>query len=89
MESVKSIHYVSDYKLEVVFNDGFSAVVDLETELYGPLFSTLKNIDLFRQAIANPDTHTIEWPNGADLAPEYLYALARKTNEFAVGHTNA
>jgi Protein of unknown function (DUF2442) len=78
MESVKSVRYVSGYKLEIVFTDGFSAVVDLEQELYGPLFSTLKNVDLFRQAIANPDTHTIEWPNGTDLAPEYLYTLARR-----------
>jgi hypothetical protein len=78
MESVKSVRYVSGYKLEVVFTDGLSAVVDLEQELYGPLFSTLKNVDLFRQAIANPDTHTVEWPNGTDLAPEYLYNLARR-----------
>ena len=78
MESVKSVRYVSGYKLEVVFSDGLSAIVDLEQDLYGPLFSTLKNVDLFRHAIANPDTHTVEWPNGIDLAPEYLYNLARK-----------
>ena len=78
MESVKSVRYVSGYKLEIVFNDGLTAVVDFERELYGPLFGALKNVDLFRKAIANPDTHTVEWPSGIDLAPEYLYSLARK-----------
>lgn len=85
MESVISVRYVSGYKLEIVFADGLSAVVDLEPELHGPLFSTLKNIDLFRQAIANPDTHTVEWPNETDLAPEYLYTLARKARAEAFG----
>ena len=78
MESVKSVRYVSGYKLEIVFSDGFSAVVDFERELYGPLFGTLKNVELFRKAVANPDTHTVEWPRGIDLAPEYLYSLARQ-----------
>ncbi|HEY3874951.1 MAG TPA: DUF2442 domain-containing protein [Candidatus Kapabacteria bacterium] len=84
MESVKSVRYVSAYNLEIVFSNGFSAVVNLEQELYGPLFSKLKGIDLFRLAAANPDTHTIEWPNGTDLAPEYLYSLAKKTSRALV-----
>ncbi len=48
MESAKSVRYISDYKLEILFSDGLSAVVDLEGELYGPLFGRLKNPDLFR-----------------------------------------
>ena len=87
MESAKSVRYISDYKLEILFSDGLSAVVDLEGELYGPLFGRLKNPDLFRRAIANPDTHTVEWPNGTDFAPEYLYELAKRTSErLKMGH---
>ena len=48
MESAKSVRYISDYKLEILFSDGLSAVVDLEGERYGPLFGRLKNPDLFR-----------------------------------------
>jgi hypothetical protein len=76
----KSVRYISDYKLEIGFSDGLRGVVDLEAELYGPMFGPLKNIELFRQAIADPDIHTIVWPNGADLAPEFLYELALESS---------
>jgi hypothetical protein len=35
--------------------------------------------DLFRQVYVT--SRTIEWPNGADFAPEYLYKLAELTVE--------
>jgi hypothetical protein len=37
------------------------------------MFEPLKDPDLFFQASVNPDLETVTWPNGADLAPEFLY----------------
>jgi hypothetical protein len=72
----KSVTYREDYKLEVVFSDGLTALIDLEQELYGPMFEPLKDKSLFRQVKADSDVRTLVWPNGADLAPEFLYELA-------------
>src|SRR5690349_7085167 len=36
------------------------------------MFEPLKNLDFFRQVKFNPDMDTVVWPNGANLAPEYL-----------------
>jgi len=51
--------------------------------LYGEVFEPLKDVDLFRQAAVNPDTNTIEWPNGADLAPEFLYKIGKQARKIA------
>jgi hypothetical protein len=68
---VTEAKYIEDYKIEFRFNDGKRKVVDLKDELWGEMFEPLKDVDYFKAFILNP--FTIEWPNGADFAPEYLY----------------
>lgn len=70
---VTNVAYVSDYKLRLTFNNGVSGLVDLEAELYGEIFEPLRDLHLFRQVYVT--SRTIEWPNGADFAPEYLLDL--------------
>lgn len=61
------------HRLHLEFNDGASGTVDLSEELHGPVFEALRDIDYFRQfSLVGA---TIEWPNGADFAPEYLHSL--------------
>ncbi len=72
---VTAVNCLEAYKLSVAFNDGVVKEVDLQNELYGEVFEPLKDPAYFRQVAVNPETNTIEWPNGADYAPEYLYRL--------------
>ena len=32
--------------------------------------------ELFARLAVDAESHTVVWPNGADIAPEYLYFLA-------------
>jgi hypothetical protein len=41
------------------------------------MFEPLKDPDLFLQAKVDPELETVIWPNGADLAPEFLYQGAQ------------
>jgi len=47
--------------------------LDLKDELYGEIFEPLKDPDVFRRVAVHPEFHTLYWPNGADIAPEFLY----------------
>ena len=70
---VTSVSHVESYMLRIGFNDGATKLVDLANELHGEVFLPLKDITFFKQVSLNPETNTIEWPNGADFAPEFLY----------------
>ncbi len=70
---VTNVNYLENYRLRLTFNNGSVKEVDLKDELYGEVFEPLRNLTTFRQMFLNPETNTIEWPNGADLAPEFLY----------------
>jgi hypothetical protein len=47
--------------------------VDLGPTLRGPVFEPLKDVLYFRQFTIDPVFETLTWPNGADLAPEFLH----------------
>jgi len=70
---VKNAQYLRDFKLLLEFSDGVSMTVDLENELNGTVFKPLKDKDYFKNFSIL--FNTIEWENGADFAPEYLYQI--------------
>jgi len=72
--SVVDAKYVRDFVLWLKFADGSQGEVDLTNELRGPVFEPLRNPSYFRQF--KVEYGTIEWPNGADFAPEFLYEKA-------------
>jgi hypothetical protein len=67
------VRALDGYKLWLRFHDGVVGTVDLSAELWGPMFEPLKDVALFAQAAIHPELDTVTWPNGADLAPEFLY----------------
>lgn len=68
--------YQQDFQIKLKFNDGTEGIVNLENKLKGPIFEPLKSKDYFKKFKLN--SWTLEWPNGADLAPEFLYELIGK-----------
>ena len=68
---------VRDFTVWLRFNDGAEGEVDLSAELEGPVFEPLQDPETFAQFRLDPDVHTLVWPNGADLAPEFLHEHAR------------
>jgi hypothetical protein len=71
LEIIKA-EYRGSYRIWIEFNDGASGVVDLENDLWGPMFEPLRNFDMFRRFKVSEVLHTIVWGNDADFAPEFL-----------------
>ena len=70
---VTRVEPLSGFRLAVEFSDGVRGEVDLEADLWGPVFEPLRDRALFVQAAVDR-FGAICWPNGADLAPDALHA---------------
>ncbi len=75
---VTKVARLRPFVLQLTFSDGAVKSVDFTkhwAELNGPIFRPLRDSDFFDKVTLPPDSETIEWPNGADLAAEYLYDI--------------
>ncbi len=73
---VTSARPLDGFRVEVCFDDGREGIADLTEAIEGPMFESLKDSDVFRTLRVDEELRTIVWPNGADLAPEYVYYRA-------------
>ena len=71
--------YVAGHVVWLRFRDGTTGEIDLEPALQGPVFEPLSDPLMFQQFQIHPEFHTLVWPNGADLAPEFLHDNVRVT----------
>jgi len=70
---IRDAAYRHAYVVWVRFADGAEGEIDLEAELWGTVFEPLKDMEEFKRVRLDSELGTLVWPNGADLAPEYLY----------------
>ncbi len=70
---VVNAEYIDGYKLLLLFNNGEKRIVDLSNSLKGSVYNPLKDISYFKNFSIK--FNTVEWENGADFAPEYLYEI--------------
>lgn len=71
--------YIAGHTVWLRFRDGTAGEIDLTPALRGPVFEPLHDTALFAQFTIHPEFHTLVWPNGADIAPEYLHDNVRVT----------
>jgi hypothetical protein len=76
---VVNAEYLQGYVVRITFNTGEVKQVDFEDCLKGPVFGILKDLNVFRSFRIH--FNTIEWPNGADFAPEYLFKIGKSTTQ--------
>lgn len=73
MHRIVEVNVVGPYTVRLRFADGVCGTLDL-SELVGKgVFAAWSNPDVFSQVAIDPETYTLGWPGGIDLAPEVLY----------------
>ncbi len=63
--------------LRLTFADGLTGEVDVLNRMRGPVFEDARTPEGFAEAQADPESGTVVWPGGADLAPDTLYERVR------------
>ncbi|MCF8302795.1 MAG: DUF2442 domain-containing protein [Bacteroidales bacterium] len=81
---ITNAKHIRDYRILIEFNNGERKQVDLKDELEAEVFQPLRNKEVFKRFSIN--FNTIEWENGADLAPEYLYEIGQPVDESVMEH---
>ena len=84
---VVSVTALSERRLKVVFVDGTEGEVDLSRFLADPkaegtVFEALRDADFFARVAVQMGA--VQWPNGADLAPDAMYDAIRQDGRWIV-----
>jgi deazaflavin-dependent oxidoreductase (nitroreductase family) len=74
---IASVEPLGGFVLRLAFEDGTTRDVDLDADLWGPVFEPLRaDAELFRQVRIDVELGTIVWGNGADMDPDVLHGDA-------------
>lgn len=80
MHDVVFARYMTEYKIEVRFDDGNRGIVDFSKYLdIGGIFDRFKDIAFFKNFKINEELGVLTWQDEIDIAPETLYAEATGT----------
>lgn len=76
LKDVTDVEVTGPYRLRLGFDDGITGEVDFAGRKWRGVFEPLADPGYFARVKIDPEAGTIVWPNGADMAPEPLYAAA-------------
>jgi len=81
MLHVLKCEYVSGYKLELTFDNHTTGIADLcDLPKSGTVFEPLQDVEVFKNITLQYGGVTTWLDGKLDIAPEYLFFLANRTN---------
>lgn len=75
---ITNVEVVGEYRLRLTFADGTVGDVDFSEREWRGVFAPLADPAEFARVGVDAEGGTISWPGGLDMAPEPLYAEARR-----------
>ncbi|MGH7441554.1 MAG: DUF2442 domain-containing protein [bacterium] len=69
---------LSGHRIHLCFKDGAEGTVEFTAiSPFKGVFAGLQDQKVFEKMRLNPELGTVQWDNGADLAPEVLYGFVK------------
>ena len=78
METITYVKALDDYKIEVIFNDGIRAKIDIRPFIKPQGISQSLNDKAFFKTVKLDEAGGIVWRNGFDFCPVFLRQIANK-----------
>ena len=75
---ITAVEVVADHTLRLTFSDGTVGDADLSEHAWLGVLEPLRDSAYFAEVRVDPESGTVAWPNGVDLAPEPLYEEAKR-----------
>lgn len=73
---VKTVCPIEDFQLLLTFKNGEERVFDVKPWLEKPIYSPLKDVEIFKKA--HTVFGTVSWNDEIDFCPDTLYLESRK-----------
>ena len=70
---ITAVSVVRHGVLHLTFADGLTGEIDVLDRMRGPVFEQARTTSGFTAVSVDPESGTVVWPDGADLAPDTLY----------------
>jgi hypothetical protein len=85
MLHVRSVKYLSDYKVYIRFTDNTEGILDISSYMdfnKGPVWYPLKDEDYFSKVKVNNIHGTLQWPNEVEIDPRILYGWLHNRTDY-------
>jgi len=78
---ITQLNVLPNYRLEVIFRDGTTGIVDLSGEPFDGVFAPFADQNFFKQATL--ENGVIVWPGGLDIAPDAMYREIKEGKQYS------
>jgi hypothetical protein len=75
---ITGVEIIGEYRMRLTFEDGTVGDVDFSGREWHGVFEPLRDPKYFARVAVDSEAGTLSWPDGLDMAPEPLYAEARR-----------
>lgn len=73
MHRIQKVQALNGYRIRIRFDDGLEGEVDLSDLVGKGVFAAWRDKGHFDAVFIDPESGTVAWPGGLDLAPDALY----------------